>query len=92
MSIDIDKGFNKISDRKKMAKECWRLWGAQIKKHEQAEKRVEQMKLELVQTDLSCKVISLNAGIRIDSGARLFKGKTGKTMKQFRDENRSKPQ
>lgn len=47
--------------------------------------RVEVMKEYLRIGDEPCQNICFNAGLREDSGARLFKKITGMTMKQYRD-------
>ena len=85
MSIDVDKGFKKAERRKRPLNQMTRG------KMEAAEKRLSEMKKSLVSSDLLCKVICLNLGVREDSGSRLFRNKTGLTMKEWREAHRKKP-
>jgi methylphosphotriester-DNA--protein-cysteine methyltransferase len=57
------------------------------RRRQEAERRVEEMKLLVVQRKLSCKEICWKLGVRPDSGERLFKRKTGKTLRQWQREH-----
>lgn len=73
-----------------MSKLEQRLGVAQMKNHKKAVARVKAMQHELMSSDSLHKNICLNLGIREDSGARLFKRRTGLTMTQWRAKRRLK--
>jgi AraC-like DNA-binding protein len=54
-------------------------------RHYIASARVEEMKVLLRTTSLSCMAVCLQLGCREDVGARLFKQHMGITMQEFRD-------
>jgi len=56
----------------------------------EAEARVKKMKDLLVSSDFLCKAVALEAGMREDSGARLFRRKVGMTMREYRSKHRKK--
>lgn len=52
------------------------------------ESRVARMKERLQTSDIPCKVVCLDLGLREDVGARLFRNMTGMTMEEFRKMHR----
>lgn len=65
-----------------------RLKSVQLRNHKKAMARLKAMKEALMSSDSLHKNICLNLGIREDSGARLFKRRTGLTMSQWRKKHR----
>jgi transcriptional regulator GlxA family with amidase domain len=51
--------------------------------------RIEKAKWMLSQTDMPCKMICFEVGVREDVGARLFRRITGMNMSEFRNKCRS---
>jgi len=64
-----------------------KLKSVQLKNHKAAVARVKEMKRLLVSSELLQKEICYAVGIREDSGARLFRAKTGTTMTLWRRRN-----
>jgi hypothetical protein len=80
MSIDIDKNFHKIKNRPK-----------HYKSRKEQLAAVREMKKCLL-NGLSCKVAAIVAGYEMRAGMTFFREQTGKTMGQFRDDNKQHPQ